>query len=408
MKNKKAYISDFIFSIAGLLAMNGVVSLVVYPTIEKTSGAAFQGQVLFFMSIAALLGASLGNGANYGRLKIYTEEKNTVNGEYNIFLVFSGLLIVAFTFVSILIKGNSAEGTWIGIFGIFLSTAVRYYADVEYRLSLNYKRFALYYVIIAAGYLLGLLIYRFTGAWPLIFITGEIAGILFVVLTGKVFRGKFFERTARFPQHMKTVSVLAGSYFLSDFVSSADRLLLPVLVTGGDELSSVFYYASLVGKLMSLLSAPLNGVLSGHIAKKEGGLKRKQFAGILLWMLGIWAVVTALSVLGSFLFVKLFYPEHLEEASPLFLLANAGQVIFFICNTLMVVVLRYTNERNLLFVSIAYIAVFFAVTVPLVLSFGIWGLAWGIFAVNVLKFILFAVFGFFGLKKDAAAKEKEA
>ncbi len=63
---------------------------------------------------------------------------------------------------------------------------------------------------------------------------------------------------------------LSAAYLMSDFVSYSDRLLLPLLVVNGDEMTAIFYYATLVGKMVSLLSTPLNGVIAGHLAKYRG------------------------------------------------------------------------------------------------------------------------------------------
>ena len=307
----------------------------------------------------------------------------------------------------VLLKGgDTADSSPVLLILLMCATISRYYADVEYRLSLNYRRFSLYYIIIAAGYLLGLLLYFVTRSWALILIAGETCGLLFVAFTGKVFRRPFFGTGPFFGRHFRMLAVISLSFLLSDFVAGADRLLLPILLANGDELTAMFYYASVVGKMMSLLSTPLNGVLAGHIAKKEGGLTRKQFLRVVLLMLGIFVLVTAVSVLGSHIFVYLFYRPYYAQVKSLFLLANAGQVIFFICNTMMVVVLRFTDEKIQMAVSAAYIVLFLTVTIPLILKFGITGMAWGIFAVNFVKFILYIILGLLGLKKGEPHEEK--
>jgi len=397
VKKALRFLKDLALSFTGLAVMNAVLSLLCYPLLERRLGSAMQGKVLFFTAIMTLMASALGGGANYGRMKDYAEERKTVNGDYNIFLLFSGLLTVPVTLFAIALKGDSAGSSAVEIMLLIFLTVVRMYGDVEYRLNLNYGRFSLYYTVIAAGYGLGLILFLLTGRWALIFIIGELSGILFVGFTGQVFRRPFFRRSEGFKSHFLTSMKLSGAYFLSDFVASADRLLFPLLLVNGDEMTSLFYYASVVGKLMSLLSTPLNGVLTGYIAKREDGLKRRQFLMILVTMLGVWAAVTGVAVLGSRIFVGLFYHDYLETVKPLFLIANAGQVIFFICNTLMVVVLRYTNPKYQVIVSALYLLCFFGITVPLILNRGLYGMAYGILTVNILKFILFGLVGLFAI-----------
>ncbi|MBQ9910397.1 MAG: hypothetical protein IJM50_02760 [Lachnospiraceae bacterium] len=395
--NKKRFFTDFIYGIIGLAVMNAILSLLVYPVIERRLGIELQGRVLFFMSMAQLIAGSLGSAANYGRMKIHSTERHTVNGESNIFLLIAAAITVIVTIAAILIKKDRADATVFGIMAVIFATTVRMYADVEYRLSLNYKRFAVYYLLIGLGYGLGLLLFLLTGRWVLVFLTGELFGILFVALTGTIFRKPFFERTQRWKTHLATDGKLAVSYFLSDLVGVSDRLLFPLLLTNGDTFTSLYYYASLVGKITSLLSTPLNGVLSGYIAKKEEGIDRKTFLKIIAFLAGVFLAITAAAVGGSYLFVYLFYRSHFETVKGLFVIANAGQVLFFICNTLMVIVLRYTHERNQLIVNVIYILLFFGVTVPMILHFGLQGMAWGLLIVNGLKFLTYAAVGCFSI-----------
>lgn len=385
----------------GLIAMNAVLSLAVYPYIGNHFGAAFQGRILFFTALMNLLAGGFGSAANYGRMKVYSNEGETENGEYNIFLLTVLPFVILTSIIAVLVKGDSAGATLFGIIVLMFSMIVRMYADVEYRLNMNYKRFALYYLLIAAGYLIGLFLYPFTKSWVLIFLSGELFGILYVVFTGKIFKGRIFGTTKAFKKHFGILAVLSLSYLLSDFVASSDRLLLPILLDNGDELTSIFYYASLVGKIMSLLSTPLNGVLSGHIAKEDGAMTRQQFLKLILVTLGIFIAVTFVSFVGSHIFVYLFYRPYYEAAKPLFLLANAGQILFFICNTLMVIVLRNTDEKYQIAVGAVYILAYFLITIPLIRAYGVWGMGWGLLIANAMKFVLFAVFGFFGIRKKA-------
>ena len=290
MKKVIAFAKDFIWGAIGLIVLNAAMSLLVMPTIERTLGADFQGRVLYYTSLATYL-TSIGFGLNYGRMKVYAKERKTVNGEFNLMLIGAAALTALVTIIAILIKGETAGTPWILLILFMILTVIRTYADVAFRLRVNYKLFSLFYCAIGAGYAAGLLLFRLTGAWILIFLTGELFGLLFVFFTSTIFKPPYFERTAAFQEHVKGTAVITGAFLLSDFVSAADRLLIPTLLAGGalfhgvmypgDTLTSLFYYASFVGKIMSLLSTPLNGVLSGYIAREEGGLAPKLFLKII-------------------------------------------------------------------------------------------------------------------------------
>lgn len=400
MKKAKAFITDLFFSASGLIAMNACISFLIYPLIYRQLGTSMQGRVLFFVSLANLIAGSFGSGANYGRMKIFSRYKKSYNGDSNIYLLLLALLSLMVSAAAVIIKKDSAETGWLFIAVLIFATSVRMYGDVEYRLSLNYRRFSLYYLVITVGYLAGILLFFLTKKWILIFLTGELFGILFVILTGQIFKGPLFQRSELFRENLSTDAKVSVSFFMADLVGASDRFLFPVLLHNGDELTSLYYYASLVGKMMSLLSTPLNGVLNGYISRDEGKLKPKTFLKMLLAMLLIFVIVTAVSVGISIIFVRMFYADAYDKVRTLFLIANAGQVIFFVGNTLMVVVLRYTKERNQLIVNGIYILLFFTLAIPLIRKYSIQGMAWGILIVNTVRFLAFSGIGLLSLTKE--------
>ena len=93
------------------------------------------------------------------------------------------------------------------------------------------------------------------------------------------------------------------------------------------------------------------------------------------------------------------YPNVYAEASQYFLLANAGQIFFFISGSLMVVVLNFTREKLQLYINIIYMIVFAVVVIPATFMYGISGICVGLVITHVFRFILVAVFGFISLFK---------
>ncbi len=397
----KRFAADFVYGAVALVAMNGVLSFLVYPFMEKVLGTAGQGKILFFTAIMGLMASACGSGANYARMKISTRWE-TVNGDYNWFLTGIAALTCVVTAAAIWIKGDSAGATGVGIAVLIIATVIRYYADVQFRLDLNYRGFFIYYMVIAAGYLVGLLQFFVTHSWVVMLLLGEVAGLLYVTLRGTIFRPPFFKRSEHYKENRNVMISLSAAYLMSDFVSYSDRLLLPLLAVNGDEVTAIFYYATLVGKMVSLLSTPLNGVIAGHLAKFRGQLTKKMFTGIVGIMIGLGIVFTVGSVIGSHIFVGLFYPDNYAAAKPLFWVANAGQVFFFLSNTMMTVVLRFASEKYQVYMGLIYTVLFFVAVVPLLLVFGVWGMAYGLLIINILKFLVITGLGYLGLARGRA------
>lgn len=100
---------------------------------------------------------------------------------------------------------------------------------------------------------------------------------------------------------------LSSAYLLSDFVTYTDRVVLPM--TAGDAASYYFFIASTVGKMSSLISTPLNGVITGHLARYQGKITKKMLTGVFAALSALAVILIAGTTLGSHIYVYLFYRE---------------------------------------------------------------------------------------------------
>ena len=396
----KRFILDLVYGTAGLIAMNGVMQFVVTPFLNNRLGAANCDIFLFFMALVGFMASAFGSGANYARMTISTRRESE-NGDYNYFLLFVAILSAIVTTAGMTLLNIHSILTFILVYVVMMATILRYYSDVEYRLNTDYKQFFIYYILIACGYLVGVAVFPLTKSWQIIILLGESFALLFVVIKGKIYRGKLWKRSKNFKENIKTMFSLSFAYCLSDFVSYTDRILIPLFAHEGA--STTFYVATLVGKIVALLTTPLNGVIIGHLSKYKGNITKKMFATITSGLLVVAFFVIGASMIASHILVPLLYPDLYSEAKKLFLVANASQVFFFLSNTMMVIVLRFTHEKYQLYLGIIYAILFFLIVVPGIMWYGLWGIAYGLLIINSLKFLIITAMGFYGIRK----KEKE-
>ena len=389
---------DLVLSILGLVAMNGVIQLLLYPGINRALGEERYGDILSMLAVVSVLSASIGTGANYARMVAETKGRGA-NGDFNVFLLISMVPVTVISVIaSFLILGN--KGLVFNLLFILLSavSVVRYYGDVEFRLNVNYVRFFLYYVIIAVGYIGGSFLIRYSvlgddASWVTAILIGESLAVAFVAFTGKIFKGKNALRLSPDAKaNLKTTMFLLATNLINALALQADKLLLRIFMNG--EAVTIFYLATLVGKVVAMLTTPLNGVIIGYLAKYKGKFTKKFFGTVTLTALVVAVLFTVLGVVASHIFVGWIYPDSYAEASQYFIFANAGQIFYFVAGTMMIIVLRFVHERYQLIVNSIYAAVFIAALVPLVINFGIAGITWGLLGVNVLRFIAVVIIGF--------------
>lgn len=385
--------SDLVFSIAGLMLMNGMLQFLINPTLNNWMGEAAFGNYQSVFAVVSIMGTTFGVAANYSRM-VRSRDKKDTNGDYNVFLTVIAVLCVAVAAGTLLVYKSFNAAHFILLSVLTVATVLRYYGDVNYRMKLNYKGFFVYYAIITAGYCLGLLLFKFVSpVWMITILAGEVAAVLFVFFNGDIFKGKnLLTRSEHFGGTMKSVGVLSATNLLSAVAQQSDKIILGLAM--GGEAVTTFYVATLLGKVISLLTTPLNGVLIGYLTKYEGKLTRKMIAVFALVLLGLGLIALLGCFIASEIFVKLFYPDVYADAEQYFFIASAGQVFYFISNCLMTVILRVASEKYQMYINMIYVAIYAATVIPLTMSFGIWGMAIALLITNGLKFAITSAVGF--------------
>ena len=391
--------SDLIFSIAGLMLMNGMLQLLINPMLKKWMGTEAFGDYQSVFAVVSIMGTTFGVAANYSRM-VRARDKKDTNGDYNIFLTIISVLCVAVAAGTLIVYGSFSVIHFLLLTVLMIATVLRYYGDVNYRMKLNYKGFFVYYAVITAGYCLGLLLFKFISpAWMLTFIAGEVAAVLFVLFNGNIFKGKkLLTRSEEFSGTIKSVGVLSTTNLLSAVAQQSDKIILGLAM--GGEAVTTFYVATLLGKVISLLTTPLNGVLIGYLTKYEGKFTKKMIAVFAAVLLGLGIVALFGCFIASEIFVKLFYPDVYQDAEQYFLLASAGQVFYFISNCLMTVILRVASEKYQMYINIIYIIIYAVTVIPLTISFGLWGMTIALLITNGVKFAITTAVGFVKTGKE--------
>ncbi|MBQ9590292.1 MAG: hypothetical protein IJR29_08930 [Butyrivibrio sp.] len=398
---------DFVFSVLALIIYNGVLQLIVYPGLNAGMGADAFGTVLYLISVISIMGAGFGTAASYSRM-MAKKDRTQENGDYNLFLIMIAGVSVVVSLISLLLLDRLFLGNYIQLLLLMIITVVRYYADVEYRMTIRFVDYFLFFCSVSVGYCIGLAFYKslggisvripFIGNWSFALFLGEFFGIIYTIIRGKIFRPPFFRLSASFRENIRSVWLISASNLISALILNSDRILLRLMV-GAREVT-VFYTASLIGKIVAMLTTPLNGIIISYFTNYKIKLSKKIFT-----LIG--AGMTVLSVFGalvctvvSMLFVKMMYPDVFEQAKDYFFMANLGQILYFISGSLMVIVLSFTKEKLQLIINIFYVVVFFLIVIPLTYVWNLKGMAVGLIIVNFERLAFTAVLGIRNIRKE--------
>lgn len=389
---------DLILSVLALVIYNGVLQLVIYPSLNKAMGETAFGTVLYLISIVSIMGAGFGTAASYSRM-VAKKDRTETNGDYNIFLLIIAAISTVVTFIALLSIKELNPVYYALLLVLMIATVFRYYADVEYRMNIKFVNYFLFFLSVAVGYVAGLGVYYFTKNWVLVILLGELAGLVFTCIVGSIFKAPFLIRSDSFDANMKSVWTISASNLVAAMALHADKIILHPMVDSRSV--TIFYTASLIGKIVAMLTTPLNGIIISYFTNYKIKLTRKIFSLMCLAALALSIVGAGVCMFVSYVFVKLFYPNLLAEASGYFFLANLGQILYFISGSLMVILLSFTKEKSQLLINLIYGATFLVLLIPATHFFGLMGMAVGLVVVNLIRLLVTAIFGLRALEKES-------
>jgi len=397
LAQKKKILTDVVWSVLALAVMHGVLQVVVYPYMNHRMGAERFGDVLYVLAILGILAPSVGLAANNTRL-IQRKEMTVENGDY--ILAMAPQFVLSAVVFSVLVF-RYASGVWDMLLALvtLLLTMLRNYGDVEYRMTLNYKGYFLYYLFVSIGYLLGALLFPLTQSWILTFLLGELFCCLLLLVRGHIYWP--LTLTSNWKKAWKATLVLASSYLLFNTVLYLDRLLLQNLMNG--EVVTVYYVASLLGKTAALLVGPLNGVIIGYLTKDEVQIKERQFMKAAGGVSVAGALLYGAILLVTPIFTRVFYPEIADAVMEIAWIANLSQILCFIASPLMTVMLTFSKAKWQLIIQSIYALEFVLLSVAGVWSGGLHGFVWAGLAANLIRFVLVFAVGLMQARKQCVS-----
>lgn len=275
---------------------------------------------------------------------------------------------------------------------LIVATMWRFYADVEYRIQINYKGYFLYYLSISIGYILGIFLFALTGLWPVTLLPGELLGLIIVWKKGNILHFDRLPTKRELICSTKFASTLCVTNLISNVIFNGDRLLLKNILTGTSV--TIYYQASLLGKTASLISTPMNSVIIGYLARTQKSLTLKWMNIITVFSLILSLLGTIICTFASHIIIGFLYPQNYSTIKNFFIVANAAQILYFVTNIITVILLRYGKVEYQIYVNVAYAIGFFVLCIPSTICFGITGFCIAILVVCSMRMFTAIILGY--------------
>lgn len=262
------------------------------------------------------------------------------------------------------------------------------YYSIKFRIDIDFKKVVVDNLLIVCGFFAGLALFWFTRKWQYIFIFGYLFGCVYVaVCTKHLWMTRFHNHKK--PGITKRYCELGASAGLSKATVYCDKLLIfPIL---GGVAVSTYNAASVVSKVIALISVPLRNVLLSYLVDRSVvQISQKILRRSLLLLPIVLFIVYSLFCAISFLLCKFLYPMFYGEAAKFIFIIVGTIIIETVAGLLNLLLLKYRSlSLQTWFSAIKLICyILFVIILTLVFKLGLWGFCIATLLTTVIYFIL--------------------
>lgn len=352
-----------------------ILQLIVYPYISRKINTDSYGLMITMYSVWMVLSNSLGNVINNIRLLYENEyEEKHITGDFNILLrrweIINLLIVLALTIYYI---------QEFSITDIFLSLLIaafvllKAYLEVGFRIKLNYRSILINGLLQGTGFFLGVLTFNITGKWQFVFLFGFLFSMTYSAVRTKLLREPY-TRTELYGTVSKNMILYTIATFSNSMMSYADKMVLYPLM--GGYTVSVYYTATILGKIVSMLTGPITSVVLSYISKwdqkNRNIFSKVLFSGGLLAALGYF-----ITLFISRPIISLLFPQWVQEVIKLLPFTTAAIVIQALNAFLNPFVLKFYDIKWQIVINVSSAGTYFVGALVLWYFYGITGFCIG-------------------------------
>lgn len=401
MQNRKKFqiVFDMGLNICATAAPIAILQLLVYPYIARKIDTDAYGLMITMYSVWSVVSNSLGNVLNNIRLlrnKDYEEANNC--GDFNVLLFKWTALNIIVIGIATLLYGRNQITIIDVVFSILIATfmLLKAYVEVGFRIQLNYINILINGILQCVGFGIGLLVFVFTGIWQFVFLCGFMFSFLFAAVKTSLLR-ESRQKTGFYEDIKKDSNLLAVATFSGSLMSYADKMVLYPLM--GGHAVSVYYTATILGKIVSMVSGPITSVILSYISRWDKS-KRNVFSRIV----GIGAIFALIGYILTMLIsrpvIGILFPQWIDEVMLYLPITTIAIVIQTLNSFLNPFVLKFYDIKWQIVINLTSLGVYFIGAVTLWNLMGMIGFCIGTVIGQLSKTFIMLALHFFGKKSD--------
>ena len=388
IKNRKFFTDIILNIIAGAMPM-AMLQLIIYPKIAKVAGGDEYGLMLTIYSVWIMVSNSLGNVLNNIKLLKYPQyRKNGYAGDMPVILRNWTALNTLIVFAAVWAYCGEFSVSHV-VLGILIAGAIllRAYLEVGFRIKLDYVAVIIDNGLLSIGFLLGFYIFRLTGVWEFVFLFGYCISCAFCAVKTDLLKEPM-RKTPMYKGVIRDSYSLVTANVIDNVINYADKLLLYPLM--GGTAVSIYYTATILGKIASMLTGPINSVVLSYITKWDKArthiFSKVLIAGTAVTGLGYAAtLILARPVLG------MLFPQWIDRVMDIIAITTVAVMLSVMASILQPFVLKFCDVRWQILISSVSSSSYFCSALLLWKFYGLTGFCVGTVVGASIKILIMII-----------------
>lgn len=390
---KKKIVFDMILNIISTTIPTVVLQLLILPGISNYMTSEKYGLVVTILAVLNTVPSTIGNALNNIRLLHRLDyEHESSSGDFPIILLISELFNLVFMIIISIVYIGKTD-----ILGIILIVIMgflwlsREYHVVAFRLKINYTDVFYCNISLTIGYIIGFVVFMCSGYWQFIYIIGFLISYIYLYKHTHILKEKIII-TSKFKKISLETIILLFSNILARIINYADKILLYPLMGGG--VVSIYYAATILGKVVSLAITPINSVALTYLTKYN-----KKPQNIFRWTFLMGCLICVIGYIMSIILAKpllyFLYPQFAEEAYKYVYITSATIVLSVLISMISPFILRFCSIKWQIVINGITSIFYIFISYIMLKLFGLMGFCIGALITHLLKlFISLFIYSF--------------
>lgn len=362
------------------------LQIVILPLISRYMDENEYGLVVTILSVLNIVPIILGNSLNNIRLLFnnkYIEKK--LEGDFGILLladiIINSIIIFSWSYFYITIYADRNIIHICLIVVVSVLWLLREYFIVAFLIDLNYRAIFVNNILLAVGYFIGVILFFITKLWECIYIAGYIFSLFFIIKETKIWKEQL-KITELWKEVAKENLIYIISCLMYRFTTYADKIILYPLLGGLNV--SVYYVATLSGKIVTMLITPICGVMLSYLAKKKNSTKssfnRVIKYGSIACIIGYFGCI-----LVSRPVLSILYPYYVDMAMNYIYITTAVVVIGVMISLINPYILKNMTMKWQIIINFSTLIIYIRTSLTLLKVFRLMGFCIGTLIANIFK-----------------------